>query len=135
MGFRTSTDGQTGSGFQDLDKQMHRSPRLGICKMGIKRIRTRSQRITSSGYLKKNSESKNRCRFWLFQKNLTKLLGFTKTRKRGARQVFGWLFYFYNLGSGFQILDRRTDNAVICLEAFRVANPGRACAGKISYRD
>jgi len=33
----------------------------------------------------KKSESKNRCRFWLFQKNLTKLSGFTKTRKKGAR--------------------------------------------------
>jgi hypothetical protein len=76
--------------------------------MGIKRIKTRSQRITSSEYLKKNLESKNRCRFWLFQKNLTELLGFTKTWKRGAKQVFGQLFYFYNLGSGFQNLDRQT---------------------------
>jgi hypothetical protein len=38
---------------------------------------------------------------WLFKKNLTELPGFTKTQKRGARQVFGRLFYFYNLGSGF----------------------------------
>jgi hypothetical protein len=73
-----------------------------------------SQRITSSGYLKKiqnqrttagsgyfkktsesknhkfrvfekNSESKNRCRFWLFQKNFIELPGFRETWKRGAR--------------------------------------------------
>ncbi len=73
--------------------------------MGIKRIKTQSQRITSSWYLKKK-KSKNRCRFWLFQKNLVELSGFTKTWKRGARHVFGWLFYFYNLGSGFQDLYR-----------------------------
>jgi hypothetical protein len=86
---------------KELKLGVEESQVLGICKMGIKRIKTRSRRITSSGYLKKNSGSKNRCRFWLFQKNLTELLGFTKTRKRGARQVFGLLFYFYNLGSGF----------------------------------
>jgi hypothetical protein len=77
--------------------------------MGIKRIKTRSQRITSFGYLKKNSESKNRCEFWLFKKNLTELSGFMKTRKRGARQIFGRLFYFYNLGFGFQDLDRQSN--------------------------
>jgi hypothetical protein len=48
--------------------------------MGIKRIAIRGQRIRSFGYLKKN---------------FTELLGFMKTRKRGARQVFGQLFYFY----------------------------------------
>jgi hypothetical protein len=70
--------------------------------MRIKRIKTRSQKITSSRYLKKNSESKNRCWFRLLQKNLIELSSFTKTQKRGARHVFGRLFYFYNLNLGFR---------------------------------
>jgi hypothetical protein len=52
LGFRTSTDGQKGFGFQDFDRQT-----MQLIYM----------------------------RFWLFQKNLTELPSFTKTRKRGAR--------------------------------------------------
>jgi hypothetical protein len=34
---------------------------------------------------------------------------FHENRKGGPKQVFGRLFYFYNLGSRFQDLDRWTD--------------------------
>ncbi len=64
-------------------------------KWELKELKLRVKESQVPGIWKKKSESKNRCRFWLFQKNLTELSGFTKTRKRGTRQVFGRLFYFY----------------------------------------
>jgi hypothetical protein len=56
--------------------------------MGIKRIKIQSQRITSSGYLKKNSESKNRCRFWLFQKKPHRTAGFHENPKKKSQAGF-----------------------------------------------
>jgi len=91
--------------------------------MGIERIKTRSQRITSSGYLKKSLESKNRCRFWLFQKNNKQ--NCWVSRKPGKEEPGTFLggyftFTIWDLGfktstngqtgSGFQGLDRRTDS-------------------------
>jgi hypothetical protein len=46
-----------------------------------------------------------------------------KTRKRGARQVFGRLFYFYNLGSGFQDLDRQTNYFTRCFTGLSLPPP------------
>jgi hypothetical protein len=40
----------------------------GICKMGIKRIKNRSQRITSSGYLKKIQNQRTAAAFGYFKK-------------------------------------------------------------------
>jgi hypothetical protein len=78
--------------------------------MGIKRIKTWSQRITSFGYLKKNSESKNRCWFWLFQKNLTELPDFTKPRKEEPGRFLGSYFTFTIWDLGFRTLtDRLTE--------------------------
>jgi hypothetical protein len=77
--------------------------------MRIKRIKTRSQRITKFRVFEKKFKIKELMPVLVISKNLTKLLGFTKTRKRRARQVFGRLFYFYNLGSEFQDLNRWTD--------------------------
>jgi hypothetical protein len=87
--------------------------------MRIKRIKTRSQRITSSGYLKKFI-IKEPLPVLVISKNLTELPSFTKTRKRGARQVFGRLFYFYNLGSGFQDLDRQTTQLIYMINIMNI---------------
>jgi hypothetical protein len=96
--------------------------------VGIKRIKTQSQRITSSGYLKKNSGSKNHCRFWLFQKNLTELPGFTKTGKEEPGRFLGGYFTFTiwdlgfktstdgQTGSGFQDLDTQTMQLILAMD-------------------
>jgi hypothetical protein len=88
--------------------------------MGIKRIKTRSQRITSSGYLKKNSRSKNRCQFWLFQKTSQNCSVSRKPGKKEPGRFLGGYFTFTiwdlsfrtltdgQTGSEFQDLDRQT---------------------------
>jgi hypothetical protein len=62
----------TGSGYFKKTSQNCRVSRKpgkeGICKMGINRIKTRSQRITSSGYLKKNQNQRTVAAFGYFKK-------------------------------------------------------------------
>jgi hypothetical protein len=102
--------------------------------MGIKINKSRSQRITSSGYLKKNLESKNRCRFWLFKKKPHKTAEFHENPKKRSQAGFWAIILLLQFGiwvsgprqtdrrdlgfktstdgqtgSGFQDLDRRTD--------------------------
>jgi hypothetical protein len=58
--------------------------------MGIKRIKTWSQRITGSEYLKKIQNQITAAGSGYFKKNLTELPSFTKTRKRGTTASFGY---------------------------------------------
>jgi hypothetical protein len=89
--------------------------------MGIKRIKTRSQRITSSGYLKKIQNQRTVAGSGYFKKTSQNCRVSRKPGKEEPGRFLGgyFTFTFWDLGfrtstngqtgSRFQDLDRRTD--------------------------
>jgi hypothetical protein len=92
--------------------------------MGIKRIKTRSQRITSSEYLKKIQDQRNAAGSGYFKKTSQNCRVSRKPGKEEPGRFLGGYFTFTiwdlgfrtstdgQTGSGFQDLDRQTDNAI-----------------------
>jgi hypothetical protein len=89
--------------------------------MGIKRIKTRSQRITISGYLKKIQNQRTVADFGYFKKTSQNCRVSWKPRKEEPSRFLGGYFTFTiwdpsfrtstngQIGSGFQNLDKQTD--------------------------
>jgi hypothetical protein len=92
-----------------------------ICKMGIKRIKTRSQRSASSGYLKKIQNQRTVAISGYFKKTSQNCRVSRKPEKEEPGRFLGdyLTFTIWDLGfrtstdgqtgSGFQDLDRQTN--------------------------
>jgi hypothetical protein len=75
--------------------------------MGIKRIKTRNQRITSFGYLKKIQNQRTGSGYF---KKISQNCRVSRKpgKEEPGRFLGGYLFIYLFMESGFQDLDRRT---------------------------
>ncbi len=87
---------------------------MGICKMGIKRIKTQSQRITSSGYLKKIQNQRTVAGSGYFKKTSQNCRVSRKPGKEEPGRFLGGYFTFTIWDLGFKTsIDRQTHRLVV----------------------
>jgi len=92
--------------------------------MGIKRIKTRSQRITSSEYLKKIQNQKTAAGFSYFKKTSQNCRVSRKLEKEESGRFLGGYFTFAIWDLGFRtLIDRLTEKIARCFTGFSLPPP------------
>jgi hypothetical protein len=94
--------------------------------MGIKRIKTRSQRITSSGYLKKIQNQRTVAASGYFKKTSQNCRVSRKPGKEEPSKFLGGYFTFTIWDLGFRTsTDKRTYNAINIYDSDKLAGTFR----------